>query len=39
MKDSRIWALVLSFNFGIFGVNTLAGNGDPLKEHENEGKG
>lgn len=39
MKSSRIWALVLSFNFGIFGGNTLAGNGDPLKEHANEDKG
>ena len=33
MKKSRILALVLSFNFGIFGGNTFAGNGDPLKEH------
>ena len=39
MKCSRIWALVLSFNFGIFGGNVYAGDDDPLKEHANEGKG
>jgi len=39
MNKSKLLALVLSFNFGIFGGNTLAGNGDPLKEHANEGKG
>ena len=30
-------ALVLSFNFGIFGGNVYAGDGDPLVEHEKEG--
>lgn len=37
MKSSRIWALILSFNFGIFGGNVYAGDGDPLVEHEKEG--
>ena len=33
MKSSRVLALVLSFNFGIFGGNVYAGNGHPLSEH------
>lgn len=37
MNKSRLLALVLSLNFGIFGGNTLAGNGDPLQEHADEG--
>ena len=33
MKSSRVFALVLSFNFGIFGGNVYAGNGHPILEH------
>ncbi len=37
MKSSRVLALVLSFNFGIFGGNVYAGDDDPLVEHAKEG--
>lgn len=33
MNKSKLLALVLSFNFGIFGGNVYAGNGHPLAEH------
>lgn len=33
MNKSKLLALVLSFNFGIFGGNVYAGNGHPLSEH------
>ena len=33
MNKSKLLALVLSFNFGIFGGDVYAGNGHPLSEH------
>lgn len=33
MNKSKLLALVLSSNFGIFGGNVYAGNGHPLSEH------